>query len=151
MKRSLILEVIIYLFILLFVYTALSKLFIYDVYIKDLRRSPDLKPFALALSFIIPISELLIAGLLMFKNTRLLGLYGSLILMVLFTVYVAYVLNSFDSYPCQCGGIIKELTWRQHIWFNIFFMVLAFIGVLLQRKQDHSRDNFKNEISYGSN
>lgn len=134
MKKSLILEVIILLFVLLFVYTALSKWFLYSVYLSDLKRSPELGPFAVPISIIIPASELLVSSLLLIGRTRLLGLYGSLVLMALFTLYVTYVLTMTTQRPCTCGGIIRELTWPQHLMFNILFTSLAAIGIWLIRE-----------------
>jgi hypothetical protein len=41
--------------------------------------------------------------------------------------------------PCSCGGVIKKLTWPQHLAFNIFFLLIAMTGIILQRK--HTRKN----------
>jgi len=116
----------------LFVYTSLNKLMAYDYYLYDLRRSPLLGKFADAISIVVPGTELITAGLLLFK--RKIGLLASAILMAIFTLYVIYVLLFTTERPCTCGGLIRQLTWPQHLLFNICFLVLAIIGYRGSRK-----------------
>lgn len=134
MKKELLINVIAYLFVILFVYTALSKWFLYSVYVSDLQRSPELGPFAGPISIIIPASELIVAGFLLFKRTQLLGFYGALLLMICFTLYVTYVLAMTTRRPCTCGGIIRELSWPNHLILNIILTFLALVGVLLTKR-----------------
>jgi putative oxidoreductase len=138
MKRKTILEIIAFAFFFLFVYTSLSKWYTFDFYIEDLHRSPLLGPFAGPISILIPGSELIVAALLLPDKTRKFGLIGSLVLMTLFTVYVAYVLLLTTERPCTCGGIIRKLTWHQHMVFNIVFLLLAITGILLHSMQQRS-------------
>jgi hypothetical protein len=135
MKRSVLIEAICLAFIILFVYTSLSKLFSYPTYLFDLNRSPYLKDYATAISIVIPGSELLVTILLFSDKTKLVGLVGALILMIAFTIYVIVVLTGSGHLPCTCGGIIRELTWKQHLIFNICFTILALWGVILKRSK----------------
>jgi hypothetical protein len=139
-KHSTIIEIICYAFFLLFLYTSASKLLAFNIYLEDLNRSPELAPFSGLLSILIPGLELIIAGLLLFKNTRLIGFAGATALMMLFTGYVAYVLVILPEghRPCTCGGIIRALSWRDHFVFNIIFTVLGLVGyILTKRLQPH--------------
>jgi hypothetical protein len=34
--------------------------------------------------------------------------------------------------PCSCGGVIQQLSWKQHIVFNISFIVLGIAGIYFQ-------------------
>jgi hypothetical protein len=44
---------------------------------------------------------------------------------------------SFDkNLPCSCGGIISKLSWKQHIIFNLFFIVLSVIGIRFQKRMN---------------
>jgi putative oxidoreductase len=71
---------------------------------------------------------------LMFERTRLAGFYASLALMIVFTIYTGIILLHFFRYiPCSCGGVIKKLTWKQHLVFNLFFVVLSILGIILKR------------------
>ena len=145
MWKSKLIEVTAYLLVFLFVYTALSKWFTYDIYLYDLTRSPELGRFALPISILIPGSELLAAVLLIMPSKRKWGFMLSLLLMTMFTLYVAYVLIFAESLPCTCGGIIRDLTWPQHLVFNIFFTFLAALGVLYYKRND-----FTSRSSVGS-
>lgn len=129
MKRDKLLIIIVYSFVLLFVYTALSKLFAYPIYLYDLRRSPELGAFAVPISIIIPGSELIAAGMLLTNKWRRTGFWMTTILMALFTLYVCYVITFAAEQPCTCGGIIRELSWPQHLAFNIAFTALAVLGL----------------------
>jgi hypothetical protein len=57
-------------------------------------------------------------------------------LMSLFTIYTILVLSHFYDYvPCSCGGVIRRLTWPQHLFFNLFFVALSTLGIILQRRK----------------
>lgn len=84
----------------------------------------------------VPLIEVLIAVGLMFERTRTKALYASLILMSSFTIYTLTVLMHFFSYvPCSCGGVIKNLSWTQHLIFNLFFVVISLIAILLRKER----------------
>jgi hypothetical protein len=47
---------------------------------------------------------------------------------------------SFDkNLPCSCGGIISKLSWKQHILFNLFFIMLSITGIKVQRKMNQQQ------------
>lgn len=135
-KKQVMLECISALLILLFLYASVSKFLDFKTFFKEMYNQPlphTLTPF---LVWFIPCSEILISLALIFERTRLLGLYGSLVLMGLFTIYAILILSHVFPYvPCSCGGVIKRLTWRQHLVLNLFFVTLSIIGVIAQRKK----------------
>lgn len=106
----------------------------FDYYLYDLKRSPLLGNYAMFIAILIPTVELLVAGLLLLEKTMKGGLLGSLVLMIVFTIYVGYVLLYASYRPCTCGGIIRNLTWPQHFVFNICFLLLSILGLYLQRR-----------------
>jgi putative oxidoreductase len=136
MKRKLILEIITSLFILLFFYVALSKILTYDTFKQDLIRTPLIKGFSSIIAVCLPATEFLVAIFLLLHKTRQFGLYCSFILMLLFTLFVGYILAFTQSKnrPCTCGGILREMNWSQHLWFNVAFTFLALIGIILHSK-----------------
>lgn len=134
MKRETVTNVISYAFILLFVYTALSKWFAFSIYLYDLKRSPELAAFALSISIVFPAAELITAAFLLFSRTRMIGLWGAFILMLLFTIYVGWVLLYASELPCTCGGIIRELSWPNHLIFNLTFTILGALGIWLEKQ-----------------
>ncbi|HYF29822.1 MAG TPA: MauE/DoxX family redox-associated membrane protein [Chitinophagaceae bacterium] len=136
MKRSTIVEIISSLLILLFVYTALSKLLDYETFRLQLGKSPFITEFAGVTAWMLPVGELLVAISLLLSRTRLIGLYASLFLMTMFTAYIYAMLNYSYDLPCSCGGVLSKMTWGQHLWFNIGFVILSIIGILVHtRKQ----------------
>src|SRR5690606_20417083 len=115
--RNWIVEIISYLFVLLFVYAAVSKLLDFENFQVQLGQSPLLSAYAGIIAPSIIIIELIVSLLLSIKSTRLIGLYCSLFLMVGFTAYIFLILNYSDFIPCSCGGVIEELNWSQHLVF----------------------------------
>jgi uncharacterized membrane protein YphA (DoxX/SURF4 family) len=131
MKAKITVELISFLFTLLFVYAAAVKLMDHDRFVLQLGQSPLLSPYAGLVSIAVPLTELLLSALLLVPATRLIGFFGALSLMVMFTAYIIAILN-FSSYiPCSCGGILEKLGWREHLVFNIAFILLALAAIVL--------------------
>lgn len=127
-KKTIAIDIISALFILLFVYTATSKLFEHNTFKAILSASPLIASKANILSWLLPILELFTAALLLIPSFRKFGFLTSFILMLLFTGYVAYMILFAKDLPCSCGGVISQMTWSQHLVFNIFFTALAFVS-----------------------
>ncbi len=113
-----------------FVYTAIAKVYdwnatklaMYNQVIPDW--SKDL------LLYGIPMMEVLVALMLLIPRWRFRGFLASLMLMLVFTGYVAWVwLGLAGRVPCSCGGIISSLTWGQHLILNLGLTGLAVWGV----------------------
>jgi len=134
MKRKLFIEIISSLLILLFVYTAVSKLLGYTSFWVTLSKSPLIGNKAKFIAVALPVTEILVSLLLFVPRTRLWGLYASSGLMTIFTLYLIYMIYFTPQLPCSCGGVLKHMTWNQHLVFNIFFLLLSLAGVVLQRK-----------------
>ncbi|SFZ89524.1 Methylamine utilisation protein MauE [Flaviramulus basaltis] len=132
---KILLKSIIYLYVILFVYTATSKLLAFEVFETRLFKSPLISDYADTLAYAIPLIEYLITVFLLFPKTINIGLYASLGLMTLFTAYIIYILNFSSSIPCSCGGVLESLGWREHLIFNLSFIVLAIVGILLSNQQ----------------
>jgi hypothetical protein len=129
MKRVATTELISSLLILLFVYTGLSKLYSVASFEAVLQQSPLISSGAGMLAWQLPLTELCIVLLLFFPSTRLVGLYGSLLLLSLFTFYLLYMLLFTPHLPCSCGGVIGSLGWKEHVGLNLVFIVLTVIGI----------------------
>lgn len=136
MKKSTTIEIICGLLILLFVYTAISKLLSYKYFVAVLDQSPLIQGKAGVIGWLLPGVEVCVSLLLLLPSTKELGLYLSFGLMVLFTAYIAYMVMFTPHLPCSCGGVIKQLSWKQHLIFNAFFILIASIGIWLFHKEN---------------
>ena len=129
-------EIISALLVLLFLYAGLSKFLTFQTFIGEMNNQPFPNWMTPYLVWSIPSIEIILAAALIFEKTRRPALWGSFVLMMLFTLYTAAVLLRFFPYvPCSCGGVISKLTWPQHLVFNLFFVGLALTGLLLMRKK----------------
>jgi hypothetical protein len=122
------------LLILLFVYTALSKLIDLSRFSAVLKSSPLIGTTADWIAHAIPGAELLTAAFLIFPATRRWGFVFSSALMLLFTGYVAWMLATASKLPCSCGGVIQHMGWKSHLIFNSAFTILALLGLHLDTK-----------------
>lgn len=132
-------DIISSLFILLFVYTSVSKLSNLTGFISVLFRSPLLSSYSTFVAWAIPITEILISCLLFFRNTRKWGLLSSMILMCVFTGYLIYMIYFTPNLPCSCGGVISQLSWKQHLIFNVIFTFLGTVGVAISFRSKYNR------------
>lgn len=144
--KSLIVEIISLLYILLFIYAAASKLLDFENFRVQLGQSPLLSAFASWMSWIVPLTEVLISALLIFRSTRLWGLVMAFGLMIMFTVYIFVILHYSSYVPCSCGGILEKLSWNAHLLFNLLFVLLAFIAVIIQVSVENKIKNKKQFI-----
>lgn len=135
--KNVLLEFICFLFILLFVYAAVSKLLVFDEFKIQIGSSPILYAFSDWMVWAVPSIEILISLMLIIPKFRLLALYASFSLMVMFTAYIFIILNFSDSVPCSCGGVLEKLGWTEHLIFNIAFVALAVIGIKIMNGQKH--------------
>ena len=119
------------LFILLFSYASVSKLLDFETFETQLGQSPLLSAYAGTVSVGIIVIELLASSLLIFQKTRLIGLYLSFFLMMIFTTYIIVILNFSPYIPCSCGGVLQELSWQNHLFFNGAFIILIITSLLL--------------------
>lgn len=131
--QKIVIEIICVLYILLFVYAAVSKMLDFQNFTIQVAQSPLLTAFAGFVSVAVIALELLIALLLAIPKARLVGLYGAFCMMVLFTLYIFIILNYSPFVPCSCGGILEDMGWEAHLYFNIGFTLLAAIALFLSR------------------
>jgi uncharacterized membrane protein YphA (DoxX/SURF4 family) len=137
-KKEMIIEIICFLFIVLFVYAATMKLMDVEKFRVQIGQSPLLTAFAPVVAWVIPLSEIVIAGMLAFHRTRMVGLYAAFSLMVMFTAYIIAILNFSQYIPCSCGGVLEKLGWTEHLIFNIGFVLLGIVGIILHSKKETS-------------
>jgi uncharacterized membrane protein YphA (DoxX/SURF4 family) len=132
--QKVILELICLLYILLFVYAAVSKLMDFDNFQVQLGQSPLLSAFAGPISYIVLIVEFGVSIMLGIPKMRRTGFFCAFLLMLVFTTYIVFILNYSSFVPCSCGGILEKMGWTEHLIFNIVFTVLALAAYLAERR-----------------
>jgi putative oxidoreductase len=136
LKRQVVLECIAALLILLFLYASVSKFLDFKRFIDEINNQPLPNSWTPFLVWGIPFLEIAISAAVAFEYTRLLGFYAALVMMILFTIYSILILTHFFPYiPCSCGGVIRKLTWPQHLILNLLYMALSILGIILQRSK----------------
>src|ERR1044072_4988425 len=103
MKKKTVVDIIAYLFIILFIYASVNKLLDYDSFSTELGKSPLLTAFAGYVAWAVPAVELVVVILLTVPKWMLAGFYAAFSLMTMFTAYIVAILNFSDSIPCSCG------------------------------------------------
>lgn len=126
--------------IALFTYAAVSKVLEFQKFQIQIGQSPLLSAFAGPVSYGVVIVEIGLSVLLMLPKYRLTGLYGSFVIMTMFSAYIFIMLNFSYFIPCSCGGILQKMNWTEHLLFNLFFVILSGFAIVLFSK---------NRIVYG--
>jgi uncharacterized membrane protein YphA (DoxX/SURF4 family) len=140
MKKQIAIEIIVFLFVVLFLYAAGSKLVEYQKFIGQIGKSPLLTKYAGTLAWMVPTVEIIIAIMLIIPKIRLAGLYAAFGLMVMFTFYIIAILSFSKELPCSCGGVLSLLGWKEHLIFNIGFVLLGLTGIVLTNKKDQKQN-----------
>jgi len=137
MRRKIIAEIIALLYVCLLLYTAISKLTDYNMSREQMAMMPLMTPGAHIVAWLLPVTEILIATLLFFPKTRVLGLKVVTGLMLSFSVYIVYMMMYYKHLPCSCGGFLDLLSWPAHLVLNGTFIVLGIIALLLSKRKHH--------------
>src|SRR5690606_29926037 len=122
-RDAIIVGVIAAVLILVFTYTAISKFLDQQTFRAVISQSSLIGESASVLAWMSPVFELSTSVLLVVPAAMLVGFLLSLVLMILFTGYVAYNLLYVPNIPCSCGGVISSLSWNQHLVMNISLTV----------------------------
>ena len=121
-------------FIFLFTYTAFNKLLRIDLFRHVINQSFLHADWAGFIAWAVVLSEWLAVLLLIYPPARMAGLWLSAALMLTFTIYIGIMLATSSHLPCSCGGILKQLSWKNHFWLNIILTALAVTGIVLGRR-----------------
>lgn len=138
-KKSFI-EITAALFVLLYLYTGLTKAMHNGEFNAAMKHSPLIALFSEQLAIIIPVIEIIISILLIIPQTRFNGMLFATALMALFTFYVIYIMTADRALPCTCGGIIQQMGWRDHLILNSSFLLSGITATLLHFHKDFHRD-----------
>jgi putative oxidoreductase len=128
-------QIVCFLLILLWVYSAASKLMNFKEFEVQLRLQTLPSGLKGILVYALPLTELIAAALLFIPRYRQAGFYASFILLTLFSAYIGLILShAFGRVPCSCGGILSHLPWGIHLIFNSCCLFITIIAIYLKRK-----------------
>nr|WP_236951550.1 MauE/DoxX family redox-associated membrane protein [Mariniflexile sp. TRM1-10] len=71
------------------------------------------------------------------------SLYLSTFLMSTFSAYIFIMINFSPNVPCSCGGILEQLNWKEHLYFNLLFVFLGTVALYLENNEIIKRTNIK--------
>lgn len=135
LKSYIVLTVTIF-FVVLFSYASISKLLDFEKFQSQIASTISPLSYAPLISSALIFSELLTALLLSLHQARLIGLYMCLGLMGIFTGYIYTILNYSQIVPCSCGGILQNMDWWTHLYFNIGCIIVLVIAIACEKKEN---------------
>jgi len=140
MKKTALAEICVALLILLFAYTAASKFIDYNTFVFQMQRAPLplMKLVAPVLGWLMPTIELFIVIGLLIARFQLKALYVSVVLLILFEIYITGMLLSGQHLPCTCGGVISRMSWKQHLGFNALLILFGLTAIIQTKKNSLS-------------
>lgn len=128
-------NIVIVLLLLLWIPVSIDKIIDFPVFKEGIIRQPFSDTLGYILIYTLPALELIIVLALVMEKFHQAGLVLSTILMTAFTSYIAVaLLGAWEKLPCGCGSVIRGMTWTQHFFFNLFFLVLSVLGLYLWYK-----------------
>lgn len=136
LKKSTLIEIIVILYMSMFLYTAFSKWSDYTMTREQMALMPALEPVAHIVVWLLPAIEIVITLLIFISQTRKTGLYAATLLMILFTIYIIYMMLFYPNLPCSCGGFLTELSWPGHLVFNGAFIALGILAIRMNNKSN---------------
>lgn len=118
------------LLILLWTYTGFDKIIHWETSRKAFHNQTFPAELAEVLAYATPITELLIALLLLFSVSRWWGYLSSILLLTVFTTYVGLIwVGAFPRVPCNCAGILESLGWGEHLMLNLLMLAIGVYGL----------------------
>lgn len=135
MKKTIFLDIVVFLFVVLFLYAATSKILDFDTFSAQIGKSPLIMRYPRFIAYSVPAVEILISIVLLIPRLQIIGFFMSYTLMLLFTLYISFILLFSPYVPCSCGGILQSMGWTEHLVFNTAFVLLAIAGIVLVNKR----------------
>jgi len=128
-------HIIIILLLLLWIPVTIDKILNFSSFQSGILRQPLSTNVANLAIYTLPVLEVLTIVLLLINRCRQLGFLLSSLLMTIFTFYVGLALiGTWEKLPCGCGSVISGMSWPEHFWFNITFLLISIIGMILSFK-----------------
>ncbi|GGF43149.1 hypothetical protein GCM10011339_34570 [Echinicola rosea] len=120
-------------FVVLWTMTGLEKLIGFGEFQDAIQNQTLPVGISRKLAPLIVFLELLFVPFLLFRKTQKWGLLLSILLMTVFSTYIGLVwMGAFPRVPCSCAGFIESMSWSQHLLFNLTFILLGTLGLMMK-------------------
>lgn len=140
MKKEFIADMMVALIFMMLLYASFSKYFDFAGFQRAMHNQPFPSWLREVLVVILPPTEIIAAILMAVDKTRIAGLTAAIALMTVFTLYIIAILfHLFPMVPCTCGGIIRLMSWSQHLLFNLFFIAIAIVALKITVEKRHTK------------
>ena len=112
--------------IMFFSYTLINKIINIEAFTLNIAKTGIFSVYLVDLiAYFVLFIELSCIVLLIFKEER--GLQLSLLMMVIFTLYIIFLFLQDRYEVCGCGGILNGLPFLPHFFINSFIIVVLII------------------------
>lgn len=140
-KRQTVFHIIIISLLILWIPVSIDKIMGFSAFKQGILRQPFSDNLGYLLVYILPILEVLTVLALVIDRYRKIGLILSTVLMLAFTGYIGVaLLGAWEKLPCGCGSVISGMSWKQHFFFNLFFLMTSIVGYFLHRSLHRNID-----------
>lgn len=139
--KNMITELSIFILILVWAYTFVSKIFDFETFARQIKGAYLLSSAGAILPYILQVVHIGIILLLLKKSWRKFGLITSLIITVVYTGYLIYILKFAPSIPCSCIAVFRGINWNDQLYFNFVVLAVNIIGLVTfysQKRTPHS-------------
>lgn len=135
-KYKIVNEIIIILLIAAYGYPGIDKLMSRKKFNAQLDFSPLIPEWSTTfLSWFIPLTLIVIAGLLCVKQLRERALFLYVTVIGSFTIYIISILTIAKFKPCTCIGFSQGITWKWQLVMNAVLLLLVILLLKNERKQ----------------
>ncbi|MDA3615942.1 MauE/DoxX family redox-associated membrane protein [Polluticaenibacter yanchengensis] len=149
-KQESLLFIILFILLVLWIPVTIDKVSNFASFKYSILQQPFPDWLGLILIYSLPIVELIIVICLVIEKFRKIGLLISSLLMAVFSGYIGIgLLGYWEKLPCGCGSVISGMTWKQHFFFNLTFLLISGLGLYLWYKLRH-RNAGREPIEGGS-
>ena len=116
----------------LWIPVVLDKIINFEVFKSGIFRQPFDDSYAQVLIYLLPFLEGVAVIFFLIPALQRWAFALSTLLMLAFTLYVGAALaGAWEKLPCGCGSVLSGMTWKQHLFFNLFFLLLSGYGFYL--------------------
>lgn len=136
-------DLICFVLVLNYFYEGIQKLAYLDVYGFWITHAPIIKRFGIILKYAVPISEIVIAALLLIPKGRKVAFIASILMQIGFILWVmsVYLFTGYLFWPYH--ALWDNPTWMQKMVYGLTLAWLALTGIFLSRRQIRSSEKIK--------